>query len=322
MVRSARRRSSSSLTGGGSRSSSCCTCEAATAAARPQGFLPARAAQPASPGGDPTSKCADDGYAYPAPSAARAPASPGGGLPIAVITSGSVKRCRWRCSGTTGRVCPRDQLPRTCGPAQVCRCSQAVRVVRIRLKRIRYRPGLIEGFFSKTGVPSSSAPWSVGSGPARAVQGPVSRGRETDFPAKGLRELGVAGKPAFAGDLGHRFRRAAQLVAGALDPKPGQVTVRGLSGLPAAGRAHAACSCRTSSRLACGARQAMLQVSQQRHRSSECGVSAGPARRATPGQPARTAPGRRDGAAPRSRAGGPAAQHPSHGPRERPGQRN
>lgn len=92
-------------------------------------------------------------------------------------------------------------------------------------------------------------------------------------------------------------------------------------GPSAGGPARAACSCRTSSRLACGARRAMSLASQGRLRSSACGVSAGPARRTTLGQPTRNAPGRRGGATPRSRAGGPAAQHSAPGPRETPAQR-
>jgi len=88
------------------------------------------------------------------------------------------------------------------------------------------------------------------------------------------------------------------------------------------GRPGARCLlCRTSSRLACGARRAMSLASQGRLRSSACGVSAGPARRTTSGRPARNAPGRRGGAAPRSRVGVPAAQHPSSGPCGTPGQR-
>ena len=70
---------------------------------------------------------------------------------------------------------------------------------------------------------------------------------------------------------------------------------------------------------ACDARPAASLASQGRRRSSGCGVSAGPARRTTPGRPARSAPGRRGGAAPRSRAGVPVVQHPSPGPCGTPG---
>ena len=77
----------------------------------------------------------------------------------------------------------------------------------------------------------------------------------------------------------------------------------------------AACLCRTSSRPVCGARPAPSRASRGRCRSSACGAGAVPARRTTSGRPARTAPGRHCGPAPRSRAGGRAAQHPSPGRR-------
>ena len=58
-----------------------------------------------------------------------------------------------------------------------------------------------------------------------------------------------------------------------------------------------------------------LPASRGRYRSSASGEETWPTQRTTPGQPARTAHARRNGAAPRSRAGAPAAQLPSPRPR-------
>ena len=92
-------------------------------------------------------------------------------------------------------------------------------------------------------------------------------------------------------------------------------------GLLAGGRACALCWCRTSWRPACDARPAASPASRERCRPSARGVSAAPARRTTPGQPARTVSARRAAAAPCSRAGVPAAQHPWPGPCGMPGLR-
>jgi hypothetical protein len=85
------------------------------------------------------------------------------------------------------------------------------------------------------------------------------------------------------------------------------------------GRARAACSCRTCCRPVCGARPGASRASRGGCRSSACAVYAVPARRARPGRPGRTVPGRRAGAAPRSRAGARAARHPLPGRRGTPG---
>ncbi len=85
-------------------------------------------------------------------------------------------------------------------------------------------------------------------------------------------------------------------------------------GPSAGGRACAGCSCRTFSRPAGGARPGASPGRLGRPRPSACAVGAVPARRSTPGRPARTGPGRRAGAVPRSRAGALAVQHPLPGP--------
>jgi hypothetical protein len=123
-------------------------------------------------------------------------------------------------------------------------------------------------------------------------------------------------------DLPHRRRRNchAELGEFAMDPPvspPGDSPspggrqggrCRGSSvGVPAC----SACSCHISSPPACGARPAASLASRGRLRPSACAAHAAPARRTRPGQPARTAPGRRAAAVPRSHAGAPAAQHPS-----------
>jgi hypothetical protein len=79
------------------------------------------------------------------------------------------------------------------------------------------------------------------------------------------------------------------------------------------GRACAACWCHTSSRPACGARPAAWRALLGRSLSRAFGGGTVPARRTRPGRPARTVSVRRGGAAPRSRAGGPATRQPSPG---------
>ena len=108
-------------------------------------------------------------------------------------------------------------------------------------------------------------------------------------------------------------RRGCGGVPTADSPLPGERPGGRRPGPSAGGRACAACWCRTCCQRVCGARPGASQASRGRRRSSACAVGAVPARRATPGRPARTVPGRHSGAAPRSRAGVRAARHPSPG---------
>jgi hypothetical protein len=114
-------------------------------------------------------------------------------------------------------------------------------------------------------------------------------------------------------------RRGSGGVPTADSPCPGGRQGGRCPGLSAGVLACAACSCRTSSPPACGARPAASPASRRRLRPSDCAAQAAPARRTRPGRPARTAPGPRAAAVPRSHAGVPAAQHPSPGRRGIPG---